>query len=570
MSAKSEGSRTQPPRHSGKSWTRVGFILPILLVQGLAQWDHLALAQTPSVDTLSPKLGGYLDAMAVQADGRIVIGGGFTTVDSQTHVRLARLSPNGIVESGFTTAASASVYALAIQPDGKILVGGDFTSLGGQTRVAFGRLNANGTLDTSFTTHVFDVPPIYTITARVQAILVQPDGKMVLAGQSSLNGGPSGGYVLRLNTNGTSDTAFSTGGIGGGPVTTLALQGDGKILVGGLFSSVNNQTRYRLARLNANGSLDTAFNAQIGPNPAPIVSSLAVQADQKILVGGAFTMVAGQSRTNIARLNPNGDLDLDFNPGVTGSAATVYCLAVQADGKILVGGIFNLLAGLSRSRIGRLNSDGTPDSSFSAGANSDVYGLAIQADGKVLAGGFLTQLAGQPRDFIGRLNSLDPATQSLNYDGTDLTWMRSGSSCEVWRTTFDSSTDGTNWVNLGDGTRIAGGWQLASVALPPAARVRARGYATGGAGNASSWFVESVWPPAIPTLVSTNNLFGVRSNRFGFSIGGSSGSTVVVEGSTDLTGWTPIATNVLSSSALYFSDPDYASFACRFYRVRLQ
>jgi uncharacterized delta-60 repeat protein len=376
--------------------------------------------------------------------------------------------------------------------------------------------------------------------------------------------------VLRLNTNGTSDTTFSTGGIGGGPVTTLALQNDGKILVGGLFSSVNNQTRYRLARLNANGSLDTAFNAQIGPNPAPIVSSLAVQADQKILVGGSFTMVAGQSRTNIARLNPNGDLDLDFNPGVAGSSATVYCLAVQADGKILVGGIFNLLAGLSHSRIGRLNPDGTPDSSFSAGANSDVYGLAIQPDGKVLAGGFLTQLAGQPRNFIGRLNSLDPAVQSLNYDGTTITWMRSGSSCEVWRTAFDSSTDGTNWVNLGDGTRIAGGWQLTNVALPPTARVRARGYATGGGNNSSSWFIESVWPPSTPTIFTSNNLFGMRSNRFGFNVGGSSGSTVVVEGSTDLTGWTPIATNVLPSTALYFSDPDSANFSCRFYRVRLQ
>ena len=73
-----------------------------------------------------------------------------------------------------------------------------------------------------------------------------------------------------------------------------------------------------------------------------------------------------------------------------------------------------------------------------------------------------------------------------------------------------------------------------------------------------------------PTLVTTNNLFGVRSNRFGFNVGGSSGSTVVVEGSTDLTGWTPIATNVLASSALFFSDPDWASFSNRFYRVRLQ
>jgi uncharacterized delta-60 repeat protein len=499
-----------------------------------------------------------------------VIGGGFTTVDSQTHVRLARLSPDGTVESGFNPAASASVYALAIQSDGKILVGGDFTSLGGQTRVAFGRLNASGTLDTGFITHVFDVPPIYTITARVQAILVQPDGKMVLGGQVSFNGGLSGGYVLRLNTNGTSDATFSTGGIGGGPVTTLALQGDGKILVGGLFSSVNSQTRYRLARLNANGSLDTAFNAAFDPNPAPIILSLAVQADQKILVGGAFTTVASQSRTNIARLNPSGDLDLDFNPGVSGLSPAVYCLALQADGKILVGGIFNSLAGSPHSRIGRLNPDGTPDNLFNAAANSDVYGLAIQPDGKVLAGGLLSYLAQQPRSFLGRLNALDPAAQSLNCDGTTITWMRNGSSCDVWRTTFDSSTDGTNWVNLGDGTRIAGGWQLTNVALPPSARVRARGYTTGGGNNSSSWFIESVWPPSTPTITTSNNLFGVRSNRFGFNVGGSSGSTVVVEGSTDLTGWTPIATNVLPSTALYFSDPDWASFSNRFYRIRLQ
>jgi uncharacterized delta-60 repeat protein len=220
-----------------------------------------------------------------------------------------------------------------------------------------------------------------------------------------------------------------------------------------------------------------------------------VQADQRILVGGSFTTVAGQSRTNIARLNPSGDLDLDFNPGASGLSTAVYSLALQADGKILVGGIFNSLAGSPHSRIGRLNPDGTPDNLFNAAANSDVYGLAIQPDGKVLAGGLLSYLAQQPRGFIGRLNALDPAAQSLNCDGTTITWMRSGSSCEVLRTTFDWSADGTNWVNLGDGTRIAGGWQLTNVALPPSARVRARGYTTGGGNNSSSWFIESVWLP---------------------------------------------------------------------------
>jgi uncharacterized delta-60 repeat protein len=539
-------------------------------VLGLAECNRTALAQTPSVDTLNPTVGNYVCAVAVQADGRIVIGGDFTTVNSQSHIRLARLSPDGIVESGFTASAGDKVYALAVQSDGKVLVGGDFTSLGGQTRYAIGRLNANGTLDTAFNTHVFDPPPFYTLTARGQAILVQPDGKIVVGGRMSINGGPAGGYVYRLNTNGTSDTGFSSAGISGGPVTSLALQSDGKILVGGLFSSVSSRPRYRLARLNSDGSLDTDFDASLDSATGSIVLSLAVQADHAILVGGTFNTVASQPRTNLARLNPAGGLDLAFSPAATGLSTSVYSLALQADGKILVGGIFSSLGGTSHLRIGRLNPDGTPDNAFTAGANSDVYGLAIQADGKVLAGGFLTSLAQQPRSFIGRLNNLDPAAQSLRYDGTTITWMRSGSGCEVWRTTFESSTDGTNWASLGDGTRIAGGWQLANITLLPEARLRARGYTTGGGFNSSSGFIESVWPPATPTLVTTNNLFGVRSNRFGFEVAGGIGSTVVVEGSTDLAGWTPLATNVLAGSMPYFCDPDSANFQHRFYRVRLQ
>ena len=570
MSAKMEGAGSQGLRRSGKTCGRRGFILPFLILTGLAAGQKLTLAQAPSVDTLNPNVSYYVGAVAVQADGKILIGGGFTTVDTQSHVRLARLSPDGIVESAFTASANDSVYALAVQPDGRVLVGGDFTTLGGQACVAIGRLNANGALDTSFSTHVFDPPPFTTITARAQAILVQPDGKIVLGGRQSFNGGPTSGYLKRLNTNGTPDTAFSSAGVTGGMVDSLALQGDGKILVGGSFSFVGNQARFRLARFNSDGSLDTDFNAALGSTAGEWVMSIAVQADQAILIGGVFTTVAGQPRTNLARLNPAGGLDLAFDPGATGSSSTVYSLALQADGKILVGGIFTALGGASHLRIGRLNADGTPDNSFNAGANADVYGIAIEPDGKVLAGGFLTALAGQPRHYIGRLNSLEPAAQSLSYDGTTVTWMRSGSSCEVWRTTFDTRTDGANWVSLGEGARIAGGWQWGNVALPPGAQVRARGYTTGGGFSSSSWFIESVWPAVTPAIVTTDTLFGVRSNRFGFNIEGSSGSTVVVEGSTDLTGWTPLATNVLSSLALYFNDPDYPNFQHRFYRVRLQ
>jgi len=565
---KSIGS--QAIHRSGKSCARWRCVLRLALLTGLAAGDRVVLAQAPSVDSLNPSVSSFVGQLGLQADGRILMAGGFTTVSNQSHARLARVGSDGSVETAFTASAGDSVYALAVQADGKILLGGDFTSLCGQGRIAVGRLNTSGTLDTSFNCHAFDPPPFTSVIARVQAILLQPDGKIILGGRISYNNGPYAGYVYRLNTNGTTDSSFSSASTSGGVVDSLALQSDGKVLVGGAFSLVNNTPRNRLARLNSDGSLDTGFDAALAPTTDSWVLAIMVQPDQAILLGGQFTTVAGQPRTNLARLYPAGGLDPAFNSAGTGSSGSIYCLALQADGKILVGGLFSMLGGASHSRIGRLYPDGSLDTAFTAGANSDVYALAIQPDGKVLAGGYFTTLAGQPRPYVGRLNNLDPAWQSLSYDGATVTWMRGGSSCEVWRTTFDSSTDGTNWVSLGDGARIPGGWQLANVGLPPGSKVRARGYTTGGAYNSSSWFIETVWPPAAPAIVSTDSLFGVRSNQFGFNITGTSGSTVVVEGSTDFSGWTPLATNVLSSLTLYFCDPDCPAFPHRFYRARLQ
>jgi uncharacterized delta-60 repeat protein len=413
-------------------------------------------------------------------------------------------------------------------------------------------------------------PPFGTITARIQAIVVQPDGKIIIGGRFSANGGPVGSYISRLNTNGTLDNSF-TRGISGGPITTLALQSDGKILVGGLFSTANGLNRPRLARLNSDGTTDSSFFAGMDVAAgSPIVLTLVVQPDQKVLVGGQFNSVAGQPRSNLARLNPDSSLDNPFDPGVTGVNSLVYSLQLQANGSILVAGIFTGLGGTPRQRLGRLLPDGSVDTAFTSAANLDVYGLALQADGKVLAGGFFTLLAGQNRGYVGRLNNLEPAEQSLSFDGSNILWQRSGSLCEVCRTTFDYSTDGTNWVSLGEGTRNPDGWELDRVAVPPGAQIRARGYTTGGGFNSSSWFVENIWPPVRPTIVRDDSTFGVRSNQFGFNVAGSVGSTVIIEGTTNLSDWTPAGTNVLSSSKLYFNDPNWSLFQSRFYRVRLE
>src|SRR6266704_2101633 len=133
----------------------------------------------------------------------------------------------------------------------------------------------------------------------------------------------------------------------------------------------------------AQSPLPDSFNPGTGGS-YPNVYSLAVQADGKILVGGNFSTLGGQSRNYIGRLNADGTLDTSFNPGAN---SVVYSLAVQADGKILVGGLFTTLGGQSRNYIGRLNADGTLETGFNPGANYLVNSLAVQADGKIVVGG---------------------------------------------------------------------------------------------------------------------------------------------------------------------------------------
>ncbi|HWH71243.1 MAG TPA: immunoglobulin domain-containing protein, partial [Candidatus Sulfotelmatobacter sp.] len=349
--------------------------------------------------SFTPAALGSVSPVAMQADGKILVGGAFNSLAGQSRAYLGRLNPEGSLDTSFNPGANATLYSLAVQPDGKILAGGDFTSLAGYSRVGLGRLNPNGTLDTGFSPTILAPPPGYTRTVRVQVILLQPDGKLLIGGRSSLNGGTATGFVYRLNTNGTTDTTFVTTGDANGPVASLALQPDGKILVGGLFTYLRSQPRNRLGRLNADGTIDKDFN----PNADNSVFALALQADGKILVGGSFATLASQPRTNLARLNPDGTLDSNFALAVTGgSFPTVYSVVVQVDGNILLSGFFTTVAGQARAHLARINSSGGVDPGFNPGPNSFVYGLALQADGNLLAVGDFTVLGGQPRTRIGR------------------------------------------------------------------------------------------------------------------------------------------------------------------------
>jgi uncharacterized delta-60 repeat protein len=349
-----------------------------------------------------PGPDGNVFAVAIQGDGKVLIGGEFASVNGMTRNRIARLDVDGTLDVSFQNGLSGAdynIWAVAMQSDAKVLIGGVFTTINGVTRNRVARLNADGTLDTAFQNGFSGADGI------VRSIATQPDGKVLIGGNFTSVNGLTRNAIARLNGDGTVDVGFQNGlsGANNQSVTSIAAQSDGKVLVGGGFTAINGVARNRIARLNADGTLDTSFqNGLAGAND--YVGSVTVQADGKILIGGYFTTVNGVARNRIARLNANGTLDTGFQndfPVVDGGADSV---AVQNDGKVLFGGSFTG----GRNRIARLNADGTLDAGFqhdASGPNTGISSVTVQTGGKILIGGTFTSVNGESRSCIARLNA---------------------------------------------------------------------------------------------------------------------------------------------------------------------
>ena len=494
----------------------------------------------------NPDANGEVATTAVQPDGKTVLGGNFTTVGAQTRNRIARLQADGTLESMATfnpgTGANAKVFGVAVQADGKILLAGDFTTVNGQTRNRIARLNADGTLESTVTFN-----PGTSANARVWSVAVQADGKILLAGDFTTVNGQARNRIARLNANGTveSTATFNPGTGANNTLSSVAVQADGKILIGGSFTTVNGLTRNRIARLNADGTVESTATFNPGAGVDNSVNRVLVQADGKILVGGLFTTVNGQTRSNLARLNADGTLEstATFNPG-TGPNGTVGGVTLLADGKILLVGGFGNVDGMVRTRIARLNADGTLETTvtFDAGTGADSFvdDVAVQADGKILLSGFFTAVNGQVRNRIARLAN-DAAIQTLTSpDSARAQWARSGAAPEVEQVTFELSTNaGASWSALGAGTRIAGGWEKTGLSLPGNGFLRARGR------TGSSGLVEQValFGPAGPEIAveqpANNNLSDGGTLSFGrVGVGANTSHTFIIRntGNSNLTG----------------------------------
>jgi uncharacterized delta-60 repeat protein len=342
-------------------------------------------------------------AVAVAPGDKIIVAGNFDTAGGAARKKVARLNSDGSLDASFAslTQIDGGIFKILLQPDGKVLLAGNFSQINNQPRPVIARLNADGSLDAGF-----QLPN--GASQVFEDLTIQPDGKIVVVGAFTQIGGVQRSGIARLNPNGTVDQSFGTPtGGASGTINTVLINAD-KIVVGGSFTGVGGGQRNGFARLLANGALDNDFST---PGANNTVREIAVQTDNRIVIGGDFTSYNGVAVNRIARLSEYGSLDPTFNSG-TGFDGATRAIALQSDGKILVGGSFANYNGAARNNLARLNPNGSLDSSFQAEATGAINAIFVQPDGKIIIGGAFVAVNSTSRSFLARLSpngSLDEA-----------------------------------------------------------------------------------------------------------------------------------------------------------------
>lgn len=373
------------------------FLIIILTTVSFAQDGTLDYSFNPS----SGATNGGINASGLQSDGKIIVGGDFTHLNNEEYNKLGRLNTDGILDNTFNIGSgfNNNVNAICIQSDGKILVGGNFTIYNGVTINRIVRLNIDGTIDSTFNCGS-------GANGNINAIKLQTDGKIIIVGEFTIFNGFSKNRIVRLNLDGSLDTTFNITTGANNRIFSCILQSDGKIIIGGSFTTFNSINCKRIARLNSDGTIDNLFNTNNAANST--VKSISLQSDNKIIIGGEFTDYNGVAANYIIRLNSDSTIDTTFNIG-TGFSYFVNSIACQTDGKIVVGGSFFSYNNSDCNRFVRLNIDGTIDSSFTSipnsGADATVNIISILSDGKIFLLGNFANCNGYSRNKIARLIS---------------------------------------------------------------------------------------------------------------------------------------------------------------------
>ncbi|HEX9959912.1 MAG TPA: FG-GAP-like repeat-containing protein, partial [Pyrinomonadaceae bacterium] len=347
---------------------------------------------------------GHVNSIIVQPDNKIVVGGADIT----------RLNPDGTRDTSFQPGLvynQYQIYGMVRQPDGKISIGGNpyfFNIPSTITRKRLTRINADGTPDDTFDAMTGEEYGFDNLTPLV----LRPNGTLLASGNLTQNN-VARNSLVSLNQNGSIDQTFSAdfGKMGGSAVAAVK-QADGKILVAGDFIEADNFPASGLTRVNLDGTTDTGFN--LSSQISGRIDAVAVQTDGKILIGGNFRF-NNRKNYGVFRLNPNGSIDSGFTPNILTPAPNIFnypfgasVLALQPNGKILVGGNFLNYGNSGRDKFLRLNTDGTVDASYNVTGSGQR--MLTQSDGKIVVVGTLTE-NGNTRN-NPRLNtdgSFDPA-----------------------------------------------------------------------------------------------------------------------------------------------------------------
>lgn len=351
--------------------------------------------------------------VALQPDGKIVMSGSsFNVATGFFEFAVARFLPDGNLDTSFdgdgivTTSfgdTSAVNHAVALQGDGKIIAAGGVST----TSFALARYLPNGRLDRTFSG---DGKLTIDVGGReVNAIVVQPDGKIVAVGTTAL---------ARFRPNGALDTTFGTAGVVNVDFEQLAAarQPDGKIVTAGhIFNASTSQREFALARFLSDGTLDTTFSGDGRVNTdlggTGVARAVALQADGKIIAAGnPFSVADGHTNFGLVRYLPDGALDTTFGGDgrVTtdfGSTSEAFAVILQPDAKIVAAGhavgVFALARYLPNGTLDTtFSDDGLVTTSFGADDSSRIRGLVIQPnDGRLVAVGDSTLIGEGGHDF---------------------------------------------------------------------------------------------------------------------------------------------------------------------------
>jgi uncharacterized delta-60 repeat protein len=407
-------------------------VFALSLVAQLLLWPLTDRAQAAAGD-LDPAfgiggkvvtdLGGTNDrchSVALQSDGKIVVGGSFNSVD----FALARYNSDGSLDPTFGIGGvvladlgsqDETVNSIALQPDGKIVAAGQSFYSATKTDFTLARFNAEGSLDVSFGVGGKIATDFSGNFDAARSIAIQPDGRIVAAGFAGRTLAVLDFALARYNTDGSLDLSFGVGGkvvtpfnADGGQARDVAFQPDGKIVAAGVVSGVASSGDFALARYDAFGNLDPAFglNGKVTTdffNRFDEAFAIAVQPDGKIVAGGRGTGFVTNDDFVLARYNPDGSFDPSFGSNgrafvdFSGGAELMRDIAVKPDGRIVAAGsTSSIINPNSNFALASFNRNGTLDFSFGVngklttdffGATDQIFGIAIQPDGKIVAAG---------------------------------------------------------------------------------------------------------------------------------------------------------------------------------------